>query len=530
MSSLQTGGSLAPPIGEPKLPNPETPASAGSVESNLREMERVREAYWRRYPGTSPFKLEWRALTVRHSFHLLPGETILELGAGSGLWTKYLSAVTGGENPITAAVFNRDLMPSSEEANPRYVYVEDLARDLPAESFDYVVGTAILSHNECARNLRAIHRLLKPGGQIFFFEANYWNPQVALKNASPWIAEKMGNARCQIGMRKYHLMRTASQQGFTEIDVIPYDIVHPQTPRWLVWKLQSLAFIAEHAPLIKELCGTLYIWARKPGGAPARPFVNLARQQSLFNSVSFVVPCHNEEMNINGLVDGIVGFYGPYVHEIVLVNDNSRDRTSQVAHEVAARDPRVKVIDRRPPNGVGRALRDGYAAATGRYILTMDCDFVQILPEFRDLFDAVAAGHEGAIGSRFTHQSVMINYPFFKILCNRCFHLMVNVLLRRRVRDLSNNLKLYRAEILKSIEIEQAHFAANAETGLKPLLAGYDIQEVPISWINRTVEMGHSSFRILNVAPNYFMALMRLVFKSMRHRGALARTRQGTPQ
>ena len=47
----------------------------------------------------------------------------------------------------------------------------------------------------------------------------------------------------------------------------------------------------------------------------------------------------------------------------------------------------------------------------------MDCDFVHILPEFRDLFDAIAAGHDGAFGSRFSHSSVLINYPLMKILC-----------------------------------------------------------------------------------------------------------------
>ena len=136
----------------------------------------------------------------------------------------------------------------------------------------------------------------------------------------------------------------------------------------------------------------------------------------------------------------------------------------------------MRLIRRQPPNGVGRALRDGYAAATGRYILTMDCDFVLLVPELRDLFDRVAAGREGAIGSRFSYESVLINYPFFKILCNRAFHLLVKLTLLGGVRDVSNNLKLYRADILKTLDIEEPHFAANMETGLKPLLAGYDIR------------------------------------------------------
>jgi len=231
-------------------------------------------------------------------------------------------------------------------------------------------------------------------------------------------------------------------------------------------------------------------------------------------------------MNIERLVEGIVRFYGPYVHEIIIVNDNSTDRTAAVTRHVARREPRVKLVDRVPPNGVGRALRDGYAAATGRYILTMDSDFVQILPEFRDLFDAIARGRDGAIGSRFSHESLLVNYPFFKIFCNRSFHVLANFLLPVRMRDISNNLKLYKADILKTLEIEQPHFAANVETGLKPLLAGYDLEEVPISWINRTIDMGSSSFRIAKVAPSYGMALIGMVAKAWRTRKDFARYRR----
>jgi glycosyltransferase involved in cell wall biosynthesis len=229
-------------------------------------------------------------------------------------------------------------------------------------------------------------------------------------------------------------------------------------------------------------------------------------------------------MNIPPLVDALLQMYGDYIHEIIVVNDNSTDRTSEVAREIASKEPRVKVVDRKPPGGVGRALREGYAAATGRYILTMDSDFLQIVPELRDLFDVVAAGHDGAIGSRFSHDSVVMNYPFIKILCNRTFHLLVNLFLPCRIRDISNNLKLYRAEILKNLHIEQDHFAANVETGLKPILAGYDVKEVPISWINRTLDMGSSSFKILKVAPNYFFEFLGIAWNTWRGRRRFMRT------
>ena len=106
-----------------------------SLEGNLQVMERAREGYWLRFPGTSAVKLRWRALAVRHSFHVLPGEQILELGAGSGLWAEHLTGVLRGQNPITAAVFNEEFLHSAKQLpNVTFVHVKDLRGDLPAES------------------------------------------------------------------------------------------------------------------------------------------------------------------------------------------------------------------------------------------------------------------------------------------------------------------------------------------------------------------------------------------------------------
>ena len=489
---------------------------------NLREMELTREAYWRRYPVTSPIKLGWRAATVRHWLHVLPGESVLELGAGSCLWTEPLTSVLRGENPITAAVFNSALAEQASAkglGNTEIALITDFSSDLAPESFDYVVGTAILCHDRYTENLEEIHRLLKPGGRLLFFEANYWNPQVLVKSLVPSIGRRAGNASCQIGMRKYLLMQAASRQEFTDIEIVPYDIVHPRTPEKLISSLQETAFILEHVPWVRELSGTLYISAKKPGHEESRlTRMHVSHDDELRNATSVVVPCHNEAMNIPLLVEGLTQAYGDYIAEIIVVNDNSSDTTAETARALASKDSRIKLIDRGPPAGVGRALRDGYAAAQGKYILSLDCDFHLIIPELRDLFEAVASGRDGAIGSRFSHESVLINYPFLKIVANRGFHWLARLLLRKPVRDSSNNLKLYRAEILKELSITRPDFAANAETGLKPILAGYDIQEVPISWINRTDGMGDSSFRVARFAPSYFSALFRLV-KTLRREG-----------
>ena len=182
---------------------------------------------------------------------------------------------------------------------------------------------------------------------------------------------------------------------------------------------------------------------------------------------------------------------------------------------MAAADDRIRLVSRTGQNGVGRALADGYRAATGQYVLTMDCDFQHLLPEISDLFDAAVKGYDVVVGSRFSRHSVLLNYPFGKIVANRGFHLIAQILLLRRFRDLTNNLKLLRREVVDQLLLLEPWFAVNAETGLQPLLMGYQVKEVPISWINRTPEMGMSSFKLAQVGWGYWRVLGRLWLRSV---------------
>ena len=240
----------------------------------------------------------------------------------------------------------------------------------------------------------------------------------------------------------------------------------------------------------------------------------MTEHRGLHGAISVVVPCYNEEMNLGPLVEGLLKHYDEYIHEIILVDDNSKDRSRQIMSDLAEYEPRVRPLFRQPPNGVGRAIAEGMKAATGRYVLSMDCDFMHILPELRDMFDEAAAGADVVLGSRFSRSSVLINYPIQKILCNRSFHLLLNLIFRRKMRDVTNNLKLMRREVVDDLDLESAWFAANAETGLKPILMGYDVRPAAISWINRTPEMGASSFSLLKNGLGYAKVLGGLAWKT----------------
>ncbi len=77
------------------------------------------------------------------------------------------------------------------------------------------------------------------------------------------------------------------------------------------------------------------------------------------------------------------------------------------------------------------------------------------------------------------------------------------------LRDVTNNLKLMRGDLAKQLVISEPWFAANAEIGLQLALLGGTVREVPISWINRTFDMGQSSFKVLESGAGYARVLWR---------------------
>ena len=475
------------------------------IARQLGVREDFRDEYWRSNDPIRDDRLWWRAQSFRHLVHMLPGQHILELGCGEGRFTRQLMRLTRGENPVTAVSFlpdNRHPALLPERVEYRFMLEEPGA--LEERQFDFIVSMDLLDQQNCAALLQQVFRLLKPGGQVIFYESNPWNLALRLKR----LFGRRQDPRHLLDRRR--LYELISELGFIRVFAVYNDFVYAPLSRRLIWLLRNLSTILENTPRIQTLAGSILLRAQKPPRDPNLVLRSLADHPELFHSVSVVIPCYKEEMNIGPLIERLRVFYGDYLHEIIPVDDNSTDNTAEILRRMAADDPRIRPVYRTPPNGVGRAIADGLRAATGKYVLTMDCDFVHLLPELRDLFDAIVNGADVAVGSRFSRRSVLLNYPVQKIIANRTFHALAKLLLRRRFRDLTNNLKLMRREVVDRLELTQPGFAANAETGLQPLLMGFKVKEVPISWINRSPDMGISSFRLVKVGGGYWKVLLDL--------------------
>lgn len=229
--------------------------------------------------------------------------------------------------------------------------------------------------------------------------------------------------------------------------------------------------------------------------------------------VSVIIPCHNEEPNIERMVNGLLDNYDGYINEVIIVDDASDDNTYLVAEGLSRRSSRIKVIRRSPPCGVGRALRDGFKAISPEsdYVLTLDADFVHNIYEIKNVIEKIKEGYDCVYGSRFLKQRNIQGYPFMKLIVNRGFHFLVKILLRIPCADLTNNFKLMKRQIIDQIRWRSVNFSINAETGLYPILKGYKVVEMPVSWIQRGKGMGLSDFRVLKVAHSYTWVLIKAI-------------------
>jgi dolichol-phosphate mannosyltransferase len=481
--------------------------------------ERHRDWYLRHRDPIASDRMRWRAHAFRQLVHLMPGQSILELGCGEGEFTRQLRQVSRGENPITAVTFQPIAASSHPHAPAAPTALSSLPGSLEGRHFDLIVGMDLLDRFTSSAMLQHAHELLSPGGEVVFFESNPWNIMLRARRV---LARLFGRRDPRALVSRPLLYELMSEVGFIRIFAVFTDFVYAPLTRRLVWLLRNLSIVLENTPGARTLAGAILVHAQKPPRTHERESRSLCEHVALCDALSVVIPCHNEEMNVRPLVRRLRALYDDYLHEIILVDDNSTDGTRGVIEALAAEDPRVQPIFREPPAGVGRAIADGYRAARGRYILSLDCDFQHLLPEIRDMFDAAADGYDVVVGSRFSRHSVLLNYPFQKVIANRGFHAIAQLALRRRFRDLTNNLKLMRREVVDRLILTEPGFAVNAETGLQPLVMGYRVAEVPISWINRAPDMGASSFRLMRVGGGYWRVLRRLWRRAVLGGGAYA--------
>ena len=209
-------------------------------------------------------KLRWVRRAKMLTNHLAPGMTVLELGCGTGYFTREL-ARSGGN--IVAIDVSPELLEiaraNCSPPNVRYEIQNAYQLSYADAVFDSVVGSSVLHHLEIEAAVREIYRVLKPGGTMCLTEPNMLNPQIAIQKNVAWVKRKLGDSPDETAFFRWPLRSLLERIGYREIRIDPFDFLHPKTPVPVINGVNALGRFLESVPVISEFAGSLYIRAVK---------------------------------------------------------------------------------------------------------------------------------------------------------------------------------------------------------------------------------------------------------------------------
>ena len=187
--------------------------------------------------------------------------------------------------------------------------------------------------------------------------------------------------------------------------------------------------------------------------------------------VSVIIPAMNEAANLPHVLPRIPSA----VHEVVLVDGSSTDNTVTVARYLW---PSIRVIQQ-VGRGKGAALRSGFEAATGDIIVMLDADGSTDPGEIPYFVSALLAGAEFVKGSRFLHSGGTADMPFYRMLGNLGFVLLVRCLFGGRYTDLCYGYNAFWRRVLPQLQLTGDGFEIETMMNLRALAVGLRVVEVP---------------------------------------------------
>jgi dolichol-phosphate mannosyltransferase len=238
--------------------------------------------------------------------------------------------------------------------------------------------------------------------------------------------------------------------------------------------------------------------------------------------LSVVIPAYNEARS---LPDTLNAFYttlegNSISHELLVVNDNSKDNSEEILTELERKIPTLRHIVNPPPhNGFGYAVRKGLENFTG------DCVAIVMADLSDDPFDLVKFYHlfieekrDCVFGNRFMKGGKVVAYPRKKLYLNRIVNNLISFAFRIKYNDCTNAFKLYSKETIDGIKpFLSPHFNLTVELPLKAIVRGYNYGIIPNSWQNR--KHGTSNLKIGEMGSRYFFIILYCLIEKYFSRG-----------
>lgn len=221
--------------------------------------------------------------------------------------------------------------------------------------------------------------------------------------------------------------------------------------------------------------------------------------------LSVVLPAYNEEQVIAQTVTRCAAVLEALApdYEIIVVDDGSRDRTGAIADELAAMDPRVRVVHNRPNRGYGGALIAGFNAASKSLSFFMDADGQFDIGDLAALLPLREQGHRVVLGYRQRRRD-----PFMRLVNAWGWNRLVRLLFGLRVRDVDCAFKLFDTALVRVADVQAAGAMVNTELLVKLSKLGVPFVQVPVRHYHRL--HGSSTGANLRVIVRAFRELLHL--------------------
>jgi glycosyltransferase involved in cell wall biosynthesis len=212
--------------------------------------------------------------------------------------------------------------------------------------------------------------------------------------------------------------------------------------------------------------------------------------------LSIIIPAYNEGPTIGNICEKVrrAGLIAGIEKEVVVVNDASSDNTEAAVFQYRENHPDLSISYLRHDvnRGKGAALRTGIQGATGDFIIVQDADLEYDPEEYNLLLKPVLDGFADVVfGSRFAGGKPHRILFFWHTIGNRLLTILSNMFTNLNLSDMETCYKLFRAELIKSIELRESRFGFEPEVTAKiARIPNVRIYEVGISYYGRTYREG----------------------------------------
>ncbi len=202
--------------------------------------------------------------------------------------------------------------------------------------------------------------------------------------------------------------------------------------------------------------------------------------------LSFIIPVFNEKQSLQPLYSEILENIDNYKYEIIFIDDGSSDGSFEVMQELAGKDKNVKIIKFRKNFGKATSLNQGFEAAQGDIIFTMDADLQDDPKEIMNFINKLDAGYDLVSGWKKKR-----NDPIHKTFPSKLFNTITAKFFRLKLHDYNCGFKAYRKEVIKELDIYgEMHRYIPALADSK----GFKIGEIPVN--HRPRMFGKSKYGI----------------------------------